>query len=647
MLPPATAGLRAAAGALTGTTVAAGWLLVELALFLRGGEAALVLRRLGPSWLALLGGGAAVGVWLVRRPRTLAALSIALAAAALWARGQADFRFGHPGFLLAPLAALAGALAAASWTSGSRTRGAHRALSPFTAMSLGALACVLAGRLQFGAWPLPFEVLAPLALAAATELAALAGLVGRGPRALATLAAVLLGAGLVGRSVAAGAELGPAGIERPPSPPASGAPNVVLAVLDTVRADRLSCYGHARETTPGLDAFAREEATRYTNARSTAPYTLGSHASLLTGLFPAQHGASVGGPGSRPIREGIPLLGERFAAAGYTTGAVVANRFYLNRRLGFDRGFHHFDARVGTRVAPFQALGQALAAPRLGHLYRDAERITELALEWVDGLEPGPFFLFLNYLDAHAPFRPPRYAWKALGEPGRALDDYAFEERRLLMYDSEVLYLDRWLTRLRAGLRERGVYDETLFVVTADHGHGFGDHGHEEHSWLLYDEQLRVPLLVKPPRSAGGLRPAVDERLMTGADVHDLLLREAGLEVPGRPPTLDGLTGEWYPWTLTPRDRYIGRRMGRDLSRHLITWVRGDRKLIVYSDGEVEAFDLARDPGELEPLELSTAELEAARAEAAAWWDAYPPPQDEATPLDEELVRELSELGYG
>jgi arylsulfatase len=414
--------------------------------------------------------------------------------------------------------------------------------------------------------------------------------------------------------------------------------------MDTVRADHLSCYGYPRQTTPGLDAFARDEATLYTQARSTGPFTLTSHASLLTGLFPGEHGASVGGPGSRPLRRDVPTRGERFARAGYRTGAIVANTPYLNRQLGFDRGFHHFDARKGTDVEPHRALAQMLGIPRLGHVQRDAERITELALEWIEEDRARPFFLMLNYLDAHAPLSPPGACTDALLERGRRLRDLSFEERHVLLYDGEILYLDGWLTRFREGLRQLGVYDDTLLVITSDHGHAFGDHGHWEHCWMLYEEQLRVPLLVKP---AGGRRQAIEANPTTGVDVHDLLLGEAGLGVAARPERPEGLTGEWYPWPLSERDLRLQARLQRDLGRNALTWVRGRIKTIVHSDGEVEAYDLECDPGETRSLELAPDERERARQEAFRWWKTHPVEADQARPVDEGLLRDLRELGYG
>ena len=530
-------------GAWLGLGVVLGWLFCDLALFLRGGEIGLVLERLLPASLGALGAGALLGAALAGRRRAQTVLAVLMIGASRAMIAQTLYPHGHPGYLLGSVGAMVAAFGLAEWARARRDPGAVR-----LGVATGALACAVAARVHFGAWALPPEVAVPGALAL------LFGLLPGAARVVGACAALVLGLALVQRNATRAADLGPPGLPGPPAGTASG-PNVVLIVMDTVRADHLSCYGYRRKTTPGLEAFARDEATTYTKARSTGPFTLTSHASLLTGLFPGEHGASVGGQASRPLCRDVPTLGERFAGAGYRSGAIVANTPYLNRSLGFDRGFHHFDARAGTDVKPHRALVQLLGIPRLGHVQRDAERITELALEWIEEGGARPFFLMLNYLDAHAPLTPPRACIDALLEPGRRLGELSFEEQHVLLYDSEILYMDGWLTRFREGLREAGIYDDTLLVITSDHGHAFGDHGHWEHCWMLYEEQLRVPLLVKPAR---GRRQAIEERPTSGVDVHDLLLAEASLGVPARAARPEGLTGEWYPWPL--RERICGCR---------------------------------------------------------------------------------------
>ena len=653
MEPPRRARRDAWLGAASGASLVLGWVLADLVIYMREGEAAYVFRSLMPGSAAAVALGGLAGALL--GGRLPLQLPVALAALALGqlATARSAHPYIHPGFLLGSVGALVLSLALVELAG--RVLPRHLRPGRMTlGLALGGAACLLASRVRFGEWVLPRELVLPLCALVGLDLVLAWSSVrsdgARTPAALRPAACALaLGAValLTARSNAEAGDPGPTGLDTPPAtlPPGSPRPpNLILMVLDTVRADHLSCYGYERETSPGLDAFARDEATLYTKARATSPFTLASHASLLTGLYPARHGANVGGHASRPLHAGVPTLGERLVAAGYRTGAIFANHLYLNRRLGFERGFHHFQEGWGTRIEPHMALVDMWEVPRLGHTYRNAARVNELALDWIDSGGDAPFFLALNYMDAHGPFVPPKRYYDMFRDPGRKVSDYPFEERRVLLYDSEIRHLDDRLSRFRDKLRERGLYDDTWLVITADHGHAFGDHGHNDHCWLLYEEQVHVPLLVKP---AGERERAVDERPITGVEVHDLLLRAAGVAVPERDEHPEGLTSEWYPWPLTERNLDMQRKMGRDLSRSLITWVRDHRKVIVYSDGEVEAYDLDRDPGELDPLELSPAETEAARAEAAGWWEANPLERDPVEQLDEETLRQLSELGYG
>ena len=444
-----------------------------------------------------------------------------------------------------------------------------------------------------------------------------------------------------------------------PSAERAQGPNLVLIVMDTVRADRLSCYGHERETSPALDAFASESATRYTNAFSTSSWTLPSHASLMTGLFPAQHGATAtrgeanhltnrqGSWPCQPIDPEAPMLAAALFDLGYRTGAVIGNAFNVRHDFGFGKGFERFDDRYGTYTRGHHALVQ-MAGWQLslgGLAYRDASEVTDSALEWLGGVEQDePFFLFLNYMDPHDPYLPHddvRFAFSDY-EP----QDFwkPTEEDVPLQYDREILFTDQQIGRLFEELRARGSFEDSVIVVTSDHGEGLGDHGNLFHSWSLYDELLRVPLLIKPatPRAL-----EVDTTSINLVDVHDLMLRELGLEPPEREEEVTHLA-EWYRGTWNESEELQARveRMGQPLDRDLIAWMEGNTKFIVGSTGRVEAYDLDSDPGELEPLELSVAELDAARARAAAWWAAHPPPEVVDRELDEDSAARLKLLGY-
>ena len=211
------------------------------------------------------------------------------------------------------------------------------------------------------------------------------------------------------------------------------APNLLLIVLDTVRADHLAPYGYHRVTTPRIDAFANERATRYTRARSAGTYTLPSHASLFTGLYPSVHGAdhprAEGQSGVsrwtlRPalgLRPDVPTLAEVLHEHGWRTAAIVANNVFLHHSFGLDRGFERYDDRDTAWTNEYLALAQyAGFALRTGHLlYRDGDEITAEALRWIDGEGARPFFLMLNYMDAHAPYMPRATPRMLLGRAAR------------------------------------------------------------------------------------------------------------------------------------------------------------------------------------------------------------------------------------
>ena len=634
-----------------GLGLAAAWVVHDLAIFSGGGEVLDVVRVLGPrsAIVVLLAGLAAAGFHAL--PRTLAFAALATFAVAALAEVQGRWRIldvGRVRFLFAMCFGL--------WL-GTRVvlplvrRLVPRHLSPRESILFGSVSGVALGLgsraamswLRFDA--LPFVSIA-LVLGAVGGGIALA--FERPARRLA-LAAASLALAFVPSWRAA---LRAAALPRPDlAPPAvaarSEAPNVVFVVLDTVRADHLSCYGHDRRTTPNLDTFAEQHATRYTTARSTSSYTLSSHASLLTGLFPAQHGATVGGPAARAMRPQVTTLAERLRGGGYQTAAIVSNVLYLNSVLGFERGFEHFDERVGTEVGNYFAVAQLFGAPPgFGHKYREAEIISDLAVRWLreERREDEPFFLFLNYLDAHSPYAPPAPFDDAF-EPLMPRDPVAPDPHLIpLIYDRELAYLDHHLQRVFDELEAAGVFGETLVVVTSDHGEAFGEHGIHTHCWTLYEELVHVPLLVKP---AGGRDRPVDERQITGPEVHDLVLRELGLPVPRAEDPPEGLFGEWYPWPLYPSNVRLGRSLQRDLSLDLVSWVRGSVKTVVDSAGKVEAFDLKSDPDEAVPLQLSSAEVEAARAEARQWWASHPDEREEGAALDPELRKRLAALGYG
>jgi arylsulfatase A-like enzyme len=359
-----------------------------------------------------------------------------------------------------------------------------------------------------------------------------------------------------------------------PLPPA-GSPNVLLIVMDTVRADHLSLYGYERPTTPTLERMA-QQGIRFDEARATAPWTLASHASFFTGRWP--HELDV--RWLTPLRGRFPTLAEYLGSRGYATAGFVANTTYCSYDTGLDRGFAHYEDYVLERLSPLRTAGLIDAAvkalsrlalvrgpgslPRLEGLVSEwfasaerkrAARINREFLGWIAGRrEPGrPFFAFLNYLDTHTPYLlPPGVPYRfgvdpeTSGEALAVLMGWSLLDKLRLprpywnlardAYDNCVAYLDDQLGVLFDELRRRGILANSLVIVLSDHGEALGDHSLFQHGESLYRMEIRVPLLIlTPARAPSGrvIRETVSLRDLP-ATVVDLIGLEGGSPFPGR-----------------------------------------------------------------------------------------------------------------
>ena len=239
--------------------------------------------------------------------------------------------------------------------------------------------------------------------------------------------------------------------------PAPSSLSIVLITLDTLRADRLGCYGFPGNSTPNLDALAKESIL-FEQATSTVPLTLPSHASILTGLLPPHHG--VRDNGGIPLPESRTTLAERFKRRGYATGGFVG-AWVLERRFGLAQGFDRYSDRFA-----------------LDQLQKRGDAVVDDALAWIDEVRARQFFAWVHLFDPHLPYDPP--------EPFRT----RFPADR---YQGEVAYTDELVGRILSRLRERQLLEKTLVVVTADHGESLGEHGEANHGFFLYDATVAVP----------------------------------------------------------------------------------------------------------------------------------------------------------
>lgn len=416
----------------------------------------------------------------------------------------------------------------------------------------------------------------------------------------------------------------------PAARPGGRRPNVILIVWDSVRADHLSLYGCERDTTPFLKRWAGEHATVYDQAIAAANWTLPSHAAILTGQHPWASGFLPSFPPSAPVE----TLAEALARAGYRTAGIAANSAVLVAEAGFARGFSLYDCRplpwpLCSEPRGFLLRGAVrLAAAWLaGGNDRDtrfvaADEIDCRALNFLGAAPAGsrPFFLFINYMDAHTPYvapppfadlfpgRIPGFRWEmATMKPevsGRIVGKLPERERRhrLSQYDGAIAWLDESLRRLCAELKRRGLYDNTLIVVTADHGESFGEKGLLAHGVSLYQGLIRVPLVVKFP----GQEPARRLRDPVGAvDIFPTVLDVAGVEPRNAPAgrSLRRIALGEQRWIISEtwwEPKGSGSPSGRYSSA--VAVISGSLKAIFRADGGVEVYDLAADPGETNDL---------------------------------------------
>lgn len=415
----------------------------------------------------------------------------------------------------------------------------------------------------------------------------------------------------------------------------SRSPNILWIVLDTVRADHLSLYGYHRATSPNLERLAAR-GVLFQEARATAPWTLPSHAGMMTGRYVHELSAGI----DSPLDSKFPTIAEHLAARGYATAGFVANDLYCGRETGLDRGFEHYEDHVGgiRAIARSAAVGERLLSGHLNTIARlfgmppsdarkTAAELNRDFLAWLDRSAARPFFAFLNYYDAHSPYETPEPPARHFGlvpssrQDQRLIRDWFLKDKRgvtardeqLLIdaYDDCVARLDAHLGKLFEELRRRGLMESTAIVVTADHGESFGEHGLYLHASSLYRPETRVPLLIVPPLSNAGERRSVS----TPASLHDLAATTVSLAgvsdgspFPGTP--LIGAAAQGRESRADPVLIEVDAPVHSPPNHGASPVFRGRMEAIVHGsmeyikngDGREELYDLSEDPGELRDL---------------------------------------------
>jgi len=422
--------------------------------------------------------------------------------------------------------------------------------------------------------------------------------------------------------------------------------NVVLVSLDTLRADHLGCYGYGRPTSPALDALAAA-AVRFASVTAPAPWTLPSHATLLTGLYPHRHG--VKNYGTR-LDDVTPTLASILAAKGYRTGAIV-NHHFLGPNFGLMRGFAEADY-----VSEWSD-----DDPATRRLIDRSDLITDKAIAWLARAEP-PFFLFLHYFDLHSDYAPrPEYRAMFAGDYAGAIDgsteqllairangtrlDPADRDHLVALYDAEIRQLDDQLARLFRALDARGLSDRTLLVVTSDHGEEFMEHGSVLHGRTMYQEVIAVPLLVRGPGIPRGVRVAQNVSLADLAPtILDVLGVAAPLGIDGR-----SVAGYWRePDRLHPEHLAFAEADWTNAQPDIKRMVRreGHKLHLDRTTDATELYDVLADPDEQHDLGAQQDDrVRELRADLDAFARDERPPVTVAPPTGDVLDR-LRALGY-
>jgi arylsulfatase A-like enzyme len=417
-------------------------------------------------------------------------------------------------------------------------------------------------------------------------------------------------------------------------------PNILVLVVDCLRADHLGVNGYHRPTTPNLDRLAAEGAN-FTLAIAPSHWTRPSVPTILTGLYPSEHGLlrikTVDGK-----RQGIALsqevdtLAERLRAAGYAT-ALIGQQAQLDHKFDLGQGFQHFENRS-----------------------RGARSTHSEFLSWIEGSKTPRFFAYLHYLEIHWPYCPPEHT-RGRFDTGRSDLDLCADPHELRAsiragmktlsaedaeklrssYDEELLDLDEQIGEVFAELRTRGVWDETLIVLTSDHGEQFYERGGIGHDSGLFDELIHVPLIIKPPVSWDARTPVTVDALIEVRDLVPTVLEAAGLAG-------EGLGHSLVPWITDESERAHERAYAISESASLLAVRTDTLKLVLRRDGSrTWLYDLVADPGETTNVAGERPEdRRRLRGYLGEWSRNLRPVEPAERELGRRATRELEALGY-
>jgi len=416
----------------------------------------------------------------------------------------------------------------------------------------------------------------------------------------------------------------------------SRGPNVVLLIIDTLRADHVHCYGYPRRITPTLDSLAAE-GTMWAYCQGQAAWTLPAIATIFSGLPERAHLAGMRDDRLYGLDPDLDVLPELLGRRGWETVGVY-NVPVLGPGYGFDQGMDHVDTQ-GCRLAV------------------DADVINAKFLQWLDETWSGeaPFLAVLHYFDPHYPYDPPAPYDGMFTPAGHPSTHWATAPTKMLLnanrlgrleeedyrrledlYDGEVAFCDAEVGKMLAELRRRGLAEGTVVIVVADHGEEFREHGGLLHGFSLHREETRVPLLISGPGFRGG---GVDSTVVSQMDILPTVLEAAGVEG----------SGPWSHWGVSLMGEPVEDRVlpssgfaSSDLGTYL-TVRQGDRRLFWdHAEDRAVLFDLAADPTEQESLPPDSALLE----QAMLYWATPAEVLPAEVPGTQARVEVLRDLGY-
>ncbi|MCK5557109.1 MAG: sulfatase, partial [Candidatus Hydrogenedentes bacterium] len=440
--------------------------------------------------------------------------------------------------------------------------------------------------------------------------------------------------------------------------PIADGPNIVILLIDTLRADHLGCYGYDRNTSPEIDQLASEGVV-FENAHAASSWTLPSTASMLTSLYPREHGAMSITHGISPM---AVTLAERLRQAGYDTAAFSANYSMVTVERGFDCGVDHFELFVkeGSAVSADVLNRTRKLAEKYGEIKAvDAEELSSAALKWLDSREDTsrPVFMYLHYMDPHSPYEPPP-PFDTVFDPDylgtidgdsifRAIHMHEFEaterdkQHIVALYDGEIAYADSQIGDFLDALDKRELLEDALVMITSDHGEELFDHESIGHGPTLYEEVIRVPLIMWQKRFE---RPGTTvDSYVSLVDIVPTVLNVCGIESSG---TLRGKP------LLPLEDRVSSDTVWAEVDEEKLFYAH--KRALIWNNWKMitstrrhELYDIVADPRETNNLYRAKKEL--AKELLSRMDDFSQKLERRMAPvlkIDARKLRELESLGY-